>query len=416
MLDSLIYHLKSPFHFIKTGLLSGLTSQILSGFPEKRLKFYCVTGTDGKTTSSSLLFHVLKQQGKKVALISTVAAYIGEEKIETGFHVTTPNPKALYQLFKRLVHDKYEAVVLEATSHGIYQQRLWGIRPKVLGVTNITHEHLDYHVTYDNYVQAKAGLALRSKKIILNSDDGSYSLLKKKLSSVASRVSSYSLEDPLPKQVKLAIDKRFPQDYNKMNARMVYAMSLAIGVSDEIFCQSLSSFPSVPGRMELAAKKNNLKVYVDFAHTPNALEKVLGALRLELKSSSSSGRLIAVFGCTGERDRRKRPKMGLIGSSLADVAIFTADDTRSEDIWSIIRQMKEGLTTTLAKVTSIADRRAAIEWAILHIAKPGDIVALLGKGHEQTILHGTTEYPWSDVTVAREILQKWDKYDNSINN
>ncbi len=409
MFDTLLYHLKSPYHFVKTGLLEGFVSQIKTGFPERKLKFYCLTGTDGKTTSSTLLYQVLTAAGRKVALVSTVAAYIGTEKIDTGFHVTTPDPRALYQLFARLVRQGYDSVVLEATSHGIYQHRLWGIRPEIVGLTNITHEHLDYHVSYQLYVQAKATLAKKAKTIIINADDESYGPLKKELIHEAKKLQTFSKSDVLPKSVDQAIKKRFPEDYNQMNARLVYLMSQVAGVTDTAFCVAVKKFAGVPGRMELAGEKNNVQVYVDFAHTPNALENVLLALRVRNAKVHPKGRLIAVFGCTGERDRRKRPKMGLIGSTIADVAIFTADDTRSEDVWSIIRQMKEGLTTTLAKVISIPDRRTAIEWAIHKVAQPGDVIALLGKGHEQTILHGRTEHPWGDVRVATEVLKSWGK-------
>src|SRR5260221_28136 len=168
MFDQLLYQLKRPFHLLKTGLLKGFPAQVKYKFPARKLKIIAITGTDGKTTSSTLLYHVLQKAGKKVALLSTVAAYIGNEEIDTGFHVTTPDPKALQGFLRKMVDEEYEYLVLEATSHGMYQYRLWGIQPMLAGVTNITREHLDYHVTYDLYLQAKVELLKKAKVAVIN--------------------------------------------------------------------------------------------------------------------------------------------------------------------------------------------------------------------------------------------------------
>ncbi len=397
-----LYHLKRPFHFVKTGLLEGLPAQFTYHFPAKKLHIICITGTDGKTTSSTMLYEVLKSAGKKVALLSTVAAYIGNEAIDTGFHVTTPDPAQLQKFMRRMVDEGYEYLVLEATSHGIYQYRLWGIQPEIVGITNITMEHLDYHVTHDLYVKAKALLAKKAHVAVINADDEmSFGKLKRELQPTKTRLITYSLADKLPLPVSRAIKQRFTQQYNHSNARLVYAMSQQLGIDDDAFVQGIKNFVGVTGRMQTVANRHNIEVIVDFAHTPNALDEALSYLRARKKS----GRIIAVFGCAGLRDWKKRPSMGRIGAQLADLAIFTAEDPRTENVWAILRQMKQNLDIYHHKVLSIADRREAIFYAIQHLAKSGDTVAIFGKGHEQSMCYGTTEYPWSDQRTALEALE-----------
>ncbi len=404
MIKELIYRFKRPFHLVKTGLLRGLPAEIKYHFPARKLRIICITGTDGKTTSSTLLYHVLKKAGRKVALLTTVAAYIGDQSIGTGFHVTTPDPRQLQAFLARMVSGGYQDLVLEATSHGIYQHRLWGIHPFLVGVTNISFEHLDYHVTYDAYLAAKAILIKDSQIAVLNADDElSYNKLRKVLQSSSTQITTYSQADSLPNTVREAIIRRFPQAYNQMNARLVYAMSQKLGIDPASFVKAVAAFPSVVGRMQTVVKKKNIEVVVDFAHTPNAVRAVLTALRQRI-SAEKLNRLIAVFGCAGLRDWQKRPKMGRIGAELADIVIFTAEDPRTEDVWSIIRQMKQDLRPFHAKVLSICDRGEAINFAVQQLAEPGDIVALLGKGHEQSMCYGKKEYPWSDAKVAQEAI------------
>jgi UDP-N-acetylmuramoyl-L-alanyl-D-glutamate--2,6-diaminopimelate ligase len=405
MIAKLLYLLKGPFHFLKTGLLVGLPAELKTGFPQRKLKIICITGTDGKTTSSTMLYQVLKTAGKKVALITTVAAYIGDEEIDTGFHVTTPDPGLLYQFFKRLVKEHYEYVVLETTSHGIYQHRLWGIRPYLVGITNITHEHLDYHIRYDWYVKAKAAIAKKAQIAVINADDISYAKLKKELREKPKKLLTFSVADKLPASVNKAVKEKFPQIYNRLNARLVYKMTSVLKIEDKDFVTALENFEGVPGRMQSQGKIKGVEVIVDFAHTPNALESALLSLRQKLRAQKQTGRLIAVFGCAGLRDHTKRPLMGEVASQLADFVVLTAEDPRTEDVWSIIRQITERLTDNHNKVISIADRGEAIEYAITKLAKPNDIVGIFGKGHEKTMCYGTVEYPWSDIEFVQQL--KW---------
>ncbi len=406
MIRELLYSLKRPFHFIKTGLLNGFSAEVSYGFPAKKLTVLAITGTDGKTTSTTLLYQVLKQAGFKVALLSTVAAFKGDTAIDTGFHVTSPQPSDVQKFMAELVEEGYTHLVLEVTSHGAYQYRTWGIHPNIAGVTNINQEHLDYHLTYDRYVAAKALLLQQAPTVVLNEDDISYYRLRKILSNQDHVVIPYSMSERLPTIVSKAITARFPETYNRMNARLVVAIAKQYGVSNQDIATAILNFPGIPGRMERIKNTSGITVYVDFAHTPQGLEAALTALRSQLTQHRKPGKLIAVFGCAGLRDSGKRPLMGNIGAKLADVAIFTAEDPRTEDVWSIINQMKSALETTHNKVISIGDRREAIEYALTNLAKKGDIVAILGKGHEQSMCYGTTEYPWSDQLAVQEILAK----------
>ena len=405
MFDILLYKLKRPYHFVKTGLLKGLPAQFKYKFPNRQLTVICITGTDGKTTSSTLLYSVLKAADKKVALLSTVAAYIGDEAIDTGFHVTTPDPEKIQAFMRRMVDEGYDYLILEATSHGIYQYRLWGVEPKIVGITNITLEHLDYHITHDLYVAAKASLAKKAKVAVINADDEmSFSKLKKELKDADTRVETYSSQDELPRGVQSAITNRFSEPYNQMNSRLVYRMSQALDISDKEFIKGIQEFKGVPGRMESLGQFQGAEIIVDFAHTPKALEEVLFALQYKIRRQNKNGKLIAVFGAAGLRDWKKRPMMGRIGAELADIAILTAEDPRTEDVWAIIRQMKSNLGEYQDKVLSFGDRAEAIQFALDHFAEPHNIIGIFGKGHEKTMNFGKEEFPWSDQEAVKKIM------------
>ena len=403
MYKQILYKIKRPYHFIKTGLLNGLMSEIKYRFPAKKIKIITITGTDGKTTSTTLLYHVLKTAQKKVGLLSTVAAYLGTKAVDTGFHVTSPQPSDLHKFIKDMVQKNYEYLVLEVTSHGSYQYRDWGITPVLSGITNIANEHLDYHLNYAEYLNAKAAILKKAPIAVVNADDYSYQFLIKKLQST--NLVTYSKESTLPIQVRKSIQKRFPENYNQMNAKLVYALSKLLSIDDKTFSKAIESFEGIPGRMQVIPNKKRINIVVDFAHTPQGLRSVLRSLKEQMNKKGNSGKLIAVFGCAGQRDRSKRPEMGRIGTQLADLAIFTAEDPRDEDVWSIIRQMKEGLTQDHDTVISIAERGEAIEYAVTQLAKPGDTVVVLGKGHEQSMCYSGVEYPWNDVTAINQILE-----------
>jgi len=406
MLKEVIYKLKRPYHFVKTGLIKGLSASIIFGFPAKKIKIIGITGTDGKTTTSTLLYHILKNSGKKVALLSTVAAYIKDRRIDTGLHVTTPDSFKLQQLLKEMVKQKVEYLVMEFTSHGAYQYRLFGINPEIVGVTNVSREHYDYHLNYDRYLDAKASIIKKAETVILNKDDISFLKIKKYLKANQHKLVSYGEGTELDPSIKKSIETKFEEKFNQMNARLATVICKHLKINPKIISESIKTFPGIVGRMQFVPTGKQFKVVIDFAHTPQSLESVLKALRKKMKEEKMNGRLIAVYGCAGLRDAGKRPIMGRIGVENADLVVFTAEDPRTESVWSIIRQMKEQLTVGHAKVMSIADRKEAIKFTLTKLAQRGDVVAILGKGHEKSMCYGKTEYAWSDKKVVKKILGK----------
>jgi len=397
-----IYRLKRPFHFFKTGIRQGVWAQLKYRFPAKKIKVIAITGTDGKTTSSTLIYHILNQANIKTGLISTVAAKIADKTLETGLHVTAPSPFETHQFLKQMVDEKCQFAVLEMTSHGAYQFRDWGIKPLYAGLTNITHEHLDYHPDYNHYIDAKCLLLKKASQVYLNKDDQSFYRVRQRLNLKTQEVESYSLEDALPAEIEKAIKKRFKEEYNHSNSRLAVAIAQQIGVDNKIIAKAITTFPGVEGRQEEIKLGQKFRVIVDFAHTPNAIDSVL----LALKKHQKKGNLIALFGSAGKRDISKRPIMGKMAAKNADLVIITADDPRTEDIWSIIHQIKSEIKTEHSKIISITDRFQAIEFALTVLAKPGDTVALLGKGAEKSLAIGKKEIPWSDRLVAEQIIKQ----------
>lgn len=392
----MIREMKNIFH-----LFQSLAANIFYGFPSRKLTIIGITGTDGKTTTVHLVHHILKSAGLNTGLISTVSA--------PGLHTTTPNPWVLQKLLRKMVNNGQNDVVLEATSHGLDQHRLWGIRFKIGVVTNVTHEHLDYHLTYDRYLRAKAKLLKNVETAILNKDDRSFNNLKLLLSK-DTRLITYGIRqeaDFTPTSFKFSTS--LPGEYNQYNCLAAIAATSVLGIDKNKIRKSVTSFGGVIGRMEEINEGQNFKVIVDFAHTPNALENVLKTLSSQLVTRNrKTGKLIAVFGCAGLRDIKKRPMMGEIASRLADVTVLTAEDPRTEDVDDIINQIVHGFKKNRGvegkNYFCVPERGEAIKLAIGTLAKKGDIVVICGKGHEKSMCLGTTEYPWSDQDQVRKIL------------
>ncbi|HZZ99032.1 MAG TPA: UDP-N-acetylmuramoyl-L-alanyl-D-glutamate--2,6-diaminopimelate ligase [Candidatus Saccharimonadia bacterium] len=387
---------KQPYHWGK-----GVLANLAHGFPSRKLRIIGVTGTDGKTTTSTLIYSMLKAAGKKVALISTVAAYIGEDEVDTGFHVTSPDPFALQRLLKKIAALQYEFVVLESTSHGIYQHRLLGIRPEVAVLTNITHEHLDYHGTFKEYVRVKSSFLARAKIVLINKQDKATKQVKELLKHHDGKIFEYDLRSMTP-AARTIITKRFPEPYNRENAAAALMACEALNLAEDQCLRAIEKFGQVEGRMNELKNDAGIRVIVDFAHTPNALEAALRALRSQLKPGK---KLIAVFGSAGLRDNTKRPLMGKVASQLADEVVLTAEDPRTENAEVIIHQIKDGATQNWGHLHDVVDRREAITFAVTALAKAGDIVGIFGKGHEKSMnLDGKTEIAWSDHDEATRAL------------
>lgn len=328
--------------------------------PSSKLKVIGVTGTKGKTTTCHLIHHILTENGKKAGLISTISA--------EGFHTTAPDIVTLNEILSKMVSEAYEYVVLEVSSHGIDQGRISGIKFDISVLTNIAPEHLDYHKTFKEYK--------RVKMMFVNS--GQF------------RVFS-------PKTSELNI---LAGEFNNINAETAIEVCKELGIRKEESLEALKTFKLPSGRLEEMINKEGYRVFVDFAHTPNSLEAALKYLK-----SVSSGRLISVFGCAGERDPRKRSKMAKVSTTLADTSIFTAEDPRSEGVFKILKQMKRGVINN--NYIMIPERGEAISYA-LSIAKKGDIIGVFGKGHEKSMCFGKAEHPWSDQDFIKNQLNGYE--------
>lgn len=403
------------------------------GFPARQLAVIGVTGTDGKTTTANLIYQILKAAGLKAGLISTVNAVIGDRVLDTGFHVTTPEAMDVQYYLSEMAKAGISHVVLEATSHGLAQQRVAACEFDIGVVTNITHEHLDYHRDYQGYLAAKAelfklvsrtpGKSLGTKKIgVLNKDDRSYPELSRILAERGLREISYGLRPPVDFLAgEIRPDKRgihfeitslegtqafftnMLGEYNVSNCLAAAAASrIGLGMDWEAIRAGIAGLEGIPGRMERLEMGQDFLVIVDFAHTPNALLRALDAAR-----EMTPGRVIAVFGSAGLRDKEKRRLMAEISAERADLTILTAEDPRTESLSGILEEMAQGAADRGGvegeNFWRVEDRGQAIRRA-LELAREGDVVIICGKGHEQSMCFGEIEYPWDDRLAARAAL------------
>lgn len=405
-------------------------SAVFYGLPAQQLTVIGVTGTDGKTTTTNLICHLLKTAGINAGMISTVKAIIGEDELDTGFHVTTPEAPEIQRFLAQMVSAGISHVILEATSHGLSQKRVEACEFDIGVVTNITHEHLDYHGNYAAYQAAKGRLftALAEtltkdhappRAAVLNRDDTSYEYLAK-ISLVPQisyglhhkadlRAVEVSLTTAGLSMVVTGNDCRIPIDtpllgeHNVANCLAAIAtVVLGLGLEPGVIQEGFNSLDSIPGRMELVELGQPYLAIVDFAHTPNAL---LCALKTARKLVL--GRVIVIFGSAGLRDRAKRGMMAEVSADLADISVFTAEDPRTESLSDILADMAAGAESRGGiegkTFWRIADRGEAIRFG-LSLASPDDVVIVCGKGHEQSMCFGETEYLWDDRTAVRAAL------------
>jgi UDP-N-acetylmuramoyl-L-alanyl-D-glutamate--2,6-diaminopimelate ligase len=393
--------------------------------PASRLCMVGVTGTNGKTTVTYLCKGVLETAGRRVGLIGTVAYQIGDERLPAAH--TTPGAVELQALLARMADAGMDAAVMEVSSHALALDRTAGCEFDVAIFTNLTQDHLDFHADMDGYFQAKlrlfadldpAGRKLRPKRAIVNIDDARGARVCE-----TSRVPvwTYAIQQPADiraEDVRLAlsgtrftaatphgrfsVESRLVGEHNVYNILAVIGVGLHEGLPPEMIQRGIASVVNVPGRFERVEAGQDFAVVVDYAHTDDALLRLLTAAQ-----ALKTGRIITVFGCGGDRDRGKRPKMGRVAARLSDVVFLTSDNPRSEDPAAILREIevgvREALTEKRIRYEVIADRRTAIEAAVRE-ATSGDTVLIAGKGHEDYQIVGATRLHFDDREVARAAL------------
>lgn len=370
------------------------------GFPGRKLTVVGVTGTDGKTTTATIIYQILQSAGHKTALITTVGAYINGQMQSTGFHVTTPTAFTIQSFLSQAVKSGHTHAVIETSSHGIDQNRIWGIPYKVAAITNITHEHLDYHKNFEAYTSTKFKFLAEAGVAVVNLDDPIVKAESKRLNR---RIVGYSLHgsaeinlDTFPFESKLF------GSFNQLNCLAAIAVCQELGLTDDQIRTALAGLQAPPGRQEIIWDEN-FKVMVDFAHTPNSIETILKEAR-----ATNPKRLVHLFGAPGRRDQAKRKLMGEASARYADVIVVAPDDPRDESVEYINSQIRSGLPVHFKlneNLFEFTDRFKALEFA-LGQAQPGDFIVLTGKGHEPTLALADQELPWNEKEIALEILKK----------
>ena len=360
-----------------------LAADAFFGRPSQELEIAAVTGTNGKTTTAFLLHAILRAAGRRPGLLTNIERRVGGERVPTGLN--TPEAIDLQRLLRAMLDAGDRSCAMEATSIAAAQGRLEQVRFAVLVFTNLTQDHLDFHGTMDRYFAAKRGLFEQADRVVVNVDDA----WGRRLADELPDAIAFAPDDPLS-ELELHLHGRF----NRANAVGAVAAARALGVDDDAIHAGVASVRGVPGRFEAVDEGQPFAVIVDYAHTPDSLANVLSAAR-EL----AEGRVIVVFGAGGDRDRDKRPVMGAVAGSLADRAIVTTDNPRSEDPAAIAAEVAAG------ELEVIVDRREAIVAAI-GAADPGDVVVIAGKGDDREMEIAGGSVPFDDREVAREALRR----------
>ena len=405
--------------------LSSLAAEFF-GHPSRELQVVGITGTDGKTTTSFLTEAILSHAGEVTGVIGTVSVKIADQVVQHETRQTTPESLEIQRLLRQMVEAGVVYAIVEATSHGLAQHRLDDVDFAIGAVTNITHEHLEFHKTIAAYRAAKATLfdrvaALGGSAIINLDDEGARDVLPH---ATGARVLTYSCRevsaDILATNIAIGVQgtsfdvsvggrsRRFHSpligQFNVENGLAAIGIALAGGLDLDTIAEGLTQAPAIPGRMERVDEGQPFALIVDYAHTPESLQKLLTLLR-ELSPDS---RIIAVSGSAGERDVPKRALQGGVSARLADFSIFTNEDPRFEDAASIVEQIADGAIRAGARPSvdflTIVERKDAIAAAIKR-ARPGDIVLLAGKGHERSIIWNGEKIPWDEPAVGAKLLR-----------
>jgi UDP-N-acetylmuramoyl-L-alanyl-D-glutamate--2,6-diaminopimelate ligase len=404
-------------------LVESVLMNIRYGFPGRKLRIIGVTGTNGKTTTSFMIYRLLHESGKKVALLTTVANGVGADITPQKEHMTTTRASILLRRLRSYAEAGAEWAVVETSSHALAQNRVWGLPYEIAVMTNITHEHLDYHGTFKNYVEAKRRLFRIANKNglrfgVINAQDPS----AKKFVKTVANSTTYGIGtgELSAKKVILASDHstysaqiegdsydirvNIPGEFNVSNSLAAIAVGRKLGLSKKQIEKGIAALEGVEGRMNIIDEGQKFKVMVDFASTPDGFEKFFASVRPLTK-----GKLIAVFGSAGRRDESKRPLQGQIAGKHADIVILTEEDDRDIDGNQILREIAAGAKKAGKKEDKdlflILNREEAIGFAMTQASSADDVVVLLGKGHELTIERADGTYPWNEAEVARAALQ-----------
>lgn len=385
------------------------------GGPARSLKIIGITGTNGKTTTAFLIKNILEDVGHKTGLIGTIEYSVGGSEKYEG--LTTPTSEQLSEIFAKMVENNCEYCVMEVSSQALAQQRVFGVQFECAVFTNLTQDHLDYHGDMQSYASAKKELFRNTKTAVINLDDEYASFMTEGLEcdvvtySTSNCEADYTAENiklknnsvqyefvgnALIGRVHLGIPGRFSV-YNSMAAT---SCALALGVSLGDIILSLSKSKGVSGRAQVLDTDTPFTVMIDYAHSPDSLKNILSTLN-EFKT----GKLITVFGCGGDRDKTKRPKMGEIAAQLSDIAVVTSDNPRTENPSEIIQDILQGIQNKKCKIKVIENRTKAIEYA-LSVAQPNDVVLLAGKGHETYQIIGTEKTHYDEQEIVKELLNK----------
>ena len=399
------------------------------GDPSRELTVVGITGTDGKTTTGYLAVSALEAAGIRTGMIGTIATRIGGQTVDHAAHATTPEAPEIQAALRTMVESGDRAVVLETTSHGLALDRVAGVRYDVAILTNLTHEHLDLHGTWEAYRDAKLSLFARLRDAadgagIVNLDDPSAGAFIGVTRDARARVMTYGTDPAADVRAThvtddgrgLRLDVEAPTTsgplqvnlagrFNAHNALAVVALGEVLALDPNAVRRGIAAVERVPGRMERIDAGQPFGVIVDFAHSPASLRTVLDLLAPT--AAARGGGLIAVFGSAGERDTAKRAQMGRIAGERSKLVVVTEEDPRGEDPVAVLEQIAEGAEAGGRRrghdLLVVQDRREAIA-AAFERARPGDIVLLAGKGHEQSIIGPDGERPWDEAGVARELL------------
>ena len=397
----------------------GFIASSFYGDPSREMKMVAITGTNGKTTTASLLYELFTGLSYKSGLISTIENKYDGKKIPAK--LTTPDPVSLHAFLAEMKNAGVSHVFMEASSHALHQGRVNGVDYDLAVFTNMSHDHLDYHESFSEYIKAKKLLfdnLSENAKALINIDDVNGKVM---VQNSKAEVFEYAIKRPAEFKCKIISNDinglqleigqkevflRLVGRFNAYNALAAYATAVLLGEDETEVLVSLSSLPAAEGRFDVIGDpERDYKVVVDYAHTPDALEKVLDTLN-EMKIESS--RIITVVGCGGNRDKAKRPKMAKISVDKSDVCVFTSDNPRDEDPEDIIRDMLEGLSREEQdNCIKIIDRREAIKLAT-HLAKPKDIILVAGKGHEKYQEIKGQRFPFDDKEIIHALMRRED--------